>query len=163
MHPTLMLRKQIVGQPTAIKDAHTNVQWLDLSSLVSVELSSEDARYPFDPVLEEGRDRGWRAAGPGRQTIRLVFDKPQAIRRIRVRFTDRDHERSQEFVLRYGDGTGSLKDIVRQQWSFSPGGSMEEVEDYTVDLAGVTVIEMEIDPDRGRNTLPATLGEFLIC
>jgi hypothetical protein len=158
-----MLRKQIVGQPTAIKDAHTDVRWLDLSSLVSVELSSEDPRYPFDPVLEEGGDRGWRAAEPGKQTIRLVFDKPQAIRRIRVRFTDRDHERSQEFVLRYGNGAGELKDIVRQQWSFSPGGSTEEVEDYTVDLAGVKVVEMEIDPDRGRNASPASLAELLIC
>ena len=157
-----MLRKQIVGQPTAIEDAHTDIAWLHLSEIATVELTSEDPRYPFDPVLEEGADRGWRAAAPGKQTVRLRFDQPQPIARIRVRFTDRDHERSQEFVLRYGDAKGTMRDIVRQQWSFSPGGSTEEVEDYTVDLPAVSVLELEIDPDRGRNTLPATLAELLI-
>jgi hypothetical protein len=157
-----VLRKQIIGQPTAIRDAHTDIPWLRLSEIASVELTSEDPRYPFDPVLEEGGDRGWRAAEPGKQTVRLRFDQPQPIVRIRVRFVDRDHERSQEFVLRYGDASGSLRDIVRQQWSFSPGGSTEEVEDYTVDLPAVSVLELEIDPDRGRNTLPATLAELLI-
>ena len=157
-----MLRKQIIGQPTAIEDAHTDIPWLKLADLVSVELSSEDPRYPFDPVLEEGGDRGWRAAAPGKQTIRLRFDKPQPVHRIRVRFTDREHERSQEFVIRYSDSGTTPRDIVRQQWSFSPGGSTEEVEDYTVDLPAVSVLEIEIDPDRGRNTLPATLAELLI-
>ncbi len=161
-----MLRKQIIGEPTAIQDAHTDIPWLKLADLVSVELSSEDPRHPFDPVLEEGGDRGWRAAVPGKQTIRLRFDKPQPIHRIRVRFTDREHERSQEFVIRYSDSAGAaqrtLKDIVRQQWTFSPGGSTEEVEDYTVDLPAVSLLEVEIDPDRGRNALPATLAELLI-
>ena len=158
-----MLRKQIVGRPTDVKDAHTDVEWLDLASLVAVELSSEDPKFPFDPVLTEGGDRGWRAAEPGKQTVRLVFDEPQRVKRIRVRFTDRDHERSHEFVLRYGDGSAPMREIVRQQWSFSPGGSTEEVEDYTVELNRVKLIELEIDPDRGRNTLPATLAELLIC
>jgi hypothetical protein len=158
-----MLRKQIVGQATVVEDAHTHVKWLDLAELVRVELTSEDPRHPFDPVFEEGGDHGWRAGGPGKQTIRLLFDDPQTIRRIRLRFCDREQERSQEFVLRYGDQSGSSREIVRQQWSFSPGGSTEEVEDYTVDLVGVTMLELEIDPDRGKNTLPATLAELLIC
>ena len=130
--------------------------------MATVELTSEDPRYPFDPVLEEGGDRGWKAAEPGKQTVRLRFDQPQPVRRIRVRFVDRDHERSQEFVLRYGDAAGVLRDIVRQQWTFSPGGSTEEVEDYTVNLPAVSFLELEIDADRGRDTLPATLAELLI-
>jgi len=158
-----MLRKQIVDQPTAIADAHTNMPWLDLAELASVELTSEDPRHPFQAVFEEGGAHGWRAAAPGRQTVRLRFDAPQDIHRIRLRFCDREQERTQEFVLRYSREDGQSRDIVRQQWSFSPGGSTEEVEDYTVDLKGVTQLELEIDPDRGKNTLPATLGELLIC
>ncbi len=157
-----MLRKQIIGQPTSIQEAHTDIRWLPVAELASVELSSEDPRHPFDPVLEEGGDRGWRAADPGRQTVRLRFDKPQPIGRIRVRFTDREHERQQEFVIRYSDGSEAMREIARQQWSFSPGGSTEEVEDYTVNLPAVSVLEIEIDPDRGRNTFPATLAELLI-
>jgi hypothetical protein len=156
------MRKQIVGEPTPIKEAQAAVPWLDLAKIASVELSSEDPKFPFEPVLEEGGDRGWRAAGPGRQTIRLRFDEPQRITRVRLRFVDREHERSQEFVLRYLDADGRARDIVRQQWTFSPGGSMEEVEDYTVDLKGVSGIELELDADRGRDTLPATLAELRI-
>jgi hypothetical protein len=156
------MRKQIVGEPTPIEEAQTSIPWLDLAKIASVELSSEDPRFPFEPVLEKGGDRGWRAAAPGPQTIRLRFDEPQRITRVRLRFADREHERSQEFVLRYLDADGTARDIVRQQWTFSPGGSVEEVEDYTVDLNGVSGIEIELDADRGRNTLPATLAELRI-
>jgi hypothetical protein len=67
-----MLRKQIIGEPTRIDDAHTDVHWLDLAKLASVELTSEDPRHPFDPVFKEGGDQSWRASGPGKQTIRLL-------------------------------------------------------------------------------------------
>jgi hypothetical protein len=158
------LRKQVIGEPTPVKGAHTDVPWLDLGSIAAVELSSEDPRFPFDPVLEEGGDRGWRAAQPGRQTIRLRFDQPQSIHRVRLRFVDREHERNQEFVLRYIPvGEGGAREIVRQQWNFSPGGSTEEVEDYTLNLDRVAGLELEIDPDRGRNTLPATLAELMLA
>jgi hypothetical protein len=156
------MRKQIVGEPTAIEEAQTSIPWLDLAKIASVELSSEDPRFPFESVLEGGGNRGWRAAEPGRQTLRLRFDEPQRITRVSLRFADREHERSQEFVLRYLDADGTARDIVRQQWTFSPGGSVEEVEDYTVDLNGVAGIELELDADRGRNTLPATLAELRI-
>jgi hypothetical protein len=40
---------------------------------------------------------------------------------------------------------------VRQQWSFSPHGSTEEIEDYTVNLSGITTLEVRIDPDRSHD------------
>ena len=43
-------------------------------------------------------------------------------------------------------GSGSeLKEVVRQQWSFSPQGSTEEIEDYPVNLSGITTLELRID------------------
>lgn len=157
------MRKQIIGETAALTDAEASPQWLDLQAIASGQLTSEDPAFPFEAALEAG-GRGWRAAAPGPQTIQLRFDQPQRIRRVRLRFSDRDHERQQEFVLRYtGENAVKPKEIVRQQWTFSPGGSNEEVEDYTVDLAGVTSIELEIDPDRGRGTLPATLAELMMA
>ena len=38
-------------------------------------------------------------------------------------------------------------EIVRQQWHFSPGGSTFETEDYQVDLPGLSVLELSLDPD----------------
>jgi hypothetical protein len=41
--------------------------------------------------------------------------------------------------------------VMRQQWTFSPQGTVEELEDYAVDLHGVTVVELRIDPDRSHD------------
>jgi hypothetical protein len=47
--------------------------WLKLDELAEVEISSEDARHPIESALLAGAGSGWRAAVPGKQTIRLLF------------------------------------------------------------------------------------------
>src|SRR6266849_6204256 len=69
---------------------------------------------------------------------------------LRLHFVDRAAERSQEFAVFAGAGS-ELKEIVRQQWTFSPYGSTEEIEDYTVNLSGITTLELRIDPDRSHD------------
>jgi hypothetical protein len=44
--------------------------------------------------------RGWRAADPGTQTIRLIFDAPQRLTRISLVFEETAIKRTHEFVLR---------------------------------------------------------------
>lgn len=142
------MRKSVIT-PTAGSTASTREEWLDLEKIAQVEISSEDVSMPIEHAL--GKEAtGWKAAGTGPQVIRLQFDVPQAIRRIRLHFVDRTVERSQEFALLAGSGA-ELREVVRQQWSFSPQGSTEEVEDYTVELDGVTTIVLKIDPDRSHD------------
>lgn len=86
----------------------------------------------------------------GPQIVRLLFDAPLAIRRIQLHFVDKVSERSQEFAVFAGE-VGELGEVVRQQWNFSPHGTTEESEDYTVDLRDVTVLELRIDPDRSHD------------
>ena len=93
-----------------------------------------------------GNTRGWRAAEPGSQTIRLVFDQPQRLKRISLIFEEKGSERTQEFVLRWSSDGNSFREIVRQQWNFSPPETMREVEEYQVDLTGVAVLELTIIP-----------------
>jgi hypothetical protein len=102
--------------------------------------------------------RGWRAADSGAQTIRLIFDEPQRLARIALVFEDTDTERTQEFVLRWSPDSGrSFREIVRQQWNFGPPNTVREVEDYRVDLSGVTVLELVMVPDINRGTARAPL------
>lgn len=124
--------------------------WLDLERIASVEISSEDTNFPIEHALKEVGAGGWRAAAPGPQRIRLIFDEPQTIRRIQLRFVERERERSQEFWLLALVGD-ELRDVVRQQWNFSPQGTTEELEDYTVELSGVDALELRIDPDRSHD------------
>src|SRR2546429_4636156 len=74
--------------------------WLDLDGAAVVEVTSEEKDYPVESALVSGEMRGWRAASPGTQTIRLLFDQPQRLRRISLVFEETETERTQEFVLR---------------------------------------------------------------
>jgi hypothetical protein len=111
------------------------------------------------------RGEGWldveRAAVPGSQTIRLIFDQPQRLKRISLVFEERETARTQEFVLRWSNDEGSsIREIVRQQWNFSPPGSVREVEEYQVDLPGVGVLELIINPNIGGGPARDSLKNF---
>jgi hypothetical protein len=105
-----------------------------------------------------GETRGWRAAIPGTQTIRLVFEHPQRLTRISLVFEEEQTTRTQEFVLRWSsDGGRSFPDIVRQQWNFSPPETIREVEEYQVELSNLTVLELIVVPDTSGGTARASL------
>lgn len=132
--------------------------WLDVSKVAQVELTSEDPRHPIESALLSGTHVGWRAAESGPQTIRLLFDKPQGVRRIRLEFEEIETARMQEFVLRWSGEVGKpQREIVRQQWNFSPPGTVHETEDYKVHLSDVTVLELEIVPDKSGGEARASL------
>lgn len=160
------MRKQVVGQDR-VKPSHKTPPegWLDLDALAGVEITSEDPSFPIENALTLGDNSsaGWRAGATGLQTISIKFDQPQSIHRIYLRFIETKDERSQEFLLSYTLQGNTRREIVRQQWTFSPGGSSEEIENYLVDLEGVITVELTIDADRGRNLTPATLAELRIA
>jgi hypothetical protein len=157
------MRKSILSQPAADAAVSSAGEWLDLQELASVEISSEDAQHPFENALPGGKSGGWRAAVPGPQVIRLTFDHPQPIRRIRLEFREENRERSQEFALFATSGADQKKEVVRQQWTFSPGGSAVEVEDYSVNLPAVASLELKIDPGRHDHQAIATLESISIA
>jgi hypothetical protein len=157
------MRKRII--PPVQKDTPPpGEDWLDLELLAQVEITSEDATRPIESALLPGRGSGWRAAGPGEQTIRLLFAHPQRLRRIWLQFVEPVTERTQEFVLRWSpDGGQSFREIVRQQWNFNPQGATCETEDHRVDLSGVTVLELSIIPDISRRDARASLGQLRLA
>src|SRR5919197_1037563 len=63
--------------------------WIDLERVTRVELTSEDAAHPIEAALVPGSETGWRAAVPGDQTIRIIFDQPLRLRRVLLRFVER--------------------------------------------------------------------------
>jgi F5/8 type C domain len=138
-------------------------QWLNLEELASVEVSSEDPSYPFEDALHGAVRGGWKAAAPGPQAIRLTFDQPQSIRRIRLEFREDGPERVQEFALYAMTANQARKEVLRQQWTFSPGGSTQEIEDYPVELADVTAIELQIDPGRHDKQKIASLQSIALA
>jgi hypothetical protein len=132
--------------------------WLDLDSMATVEVTSEGEGHPIEAALLPHKDGGWSAASAGTQTIRLLFDKPQKLRRIRLVFEETKVQRTQEFVLRWAaNGGDAYRDIVRQQWNFSPPDTVRETEDHSVELANVKALELVIVPDISGGEARASL------
>jgi hypothetical protein len=157
------MRKRIINQEP-LNLAPVDHGWLDLQSLAQVELTSEDASNPIEAALVPGAGLGWRAAQAGEQTICLLFDELQRVRRIQLLFHEDQHARTQEFMLRWSpDGGQSYREIVRQQYNFSPPGATREFEDYAVDLAGVTILELRIVPDISGGDAQASVAQLRIA
>jgi len=138
--------------------------WLDLENLAQAELTSEDASHPIESALKPGVESGWRASEPGKQTVRLLFDKPLRVRRVHLAFQEDEQQRAHEFLLRWSsDGGRSYREIVRQQYNFSPPDNTREIEDYEVDLVGLTVLEISISPDISGGCARASIAELRLA
>jgi hypothetical protein len=157
------MRKRLVSRigPNRSEADHP---WLDLEKLVQVEVTSEDLSHPIEFALLPSSSDGWRAAEPGEQCIRLIFDDPQKISRILLVFEETTVARSQEFALRWSSSAkGKYREIVRQQFNFSPPGTVVEREDYHVELPNVSILELQIFPDKGNNALIAALAQLRLA
>jgi hypothetical protein len=158
------MRKRIIHPGTQGASPDDYQGWLDVEHLVQVELTSEDAEHPIESALVMNAGSGWRAQQPGEQTIRLLFDKPHRISRIQLLFQEDERERTQEFVLRWSrDGGTSCREVVRQQFNFSPPGITRELEDYVVDLDGLMMLELSIIPDISGGGTRAALTQLRLA
>jgi len=157
------MRKRLIA-PVQQHTAPPGQDWLNVEDLAEVEITSEDTAHPIECALVPGRTSGWRAAGPGKQTIRLLFDPPQRLRRIWLNFVEPRTERTQEYLLRWSaDGGKSFREIVRQQWNFSPQSATCQTEDHRVELAEVTVLELSIVPDINGGNARASLEQLRLA
>ena len=157
------MRKRIIT-PIQQETGSPDQDWLNVEGLAEVEITSEDGAHPIESALLPGRTSGWRAAVPGKQTIRLVFSHPQRLQRIWLNFVEPRTERTQEYVLRWSPDSGqSFREIVRQQWNFSPQGATSETEDHHVELPAVTVLELSIIPDTSGANAFASLAQLRLA
>lgn len=155
------MRKQVTPTLAALPPEQ---EWLNLESVASVEVTSEDSAFPVECALLRRGHGGWRAAAPGVQMIRLIFDQPQELRRICVAFEENQTPRTQEFVLRWSADQGrTFRQIVRQQWNFSSPDATREAEDYAVDLSNVTLLDLIIEPDKENGKARASLSSLLLA
>ena len=158
------MRKSIIDSVTIHPEQRSEQEWLELEQTAKVEVTSEDPNFPIESAFASGKGPGWRAAEKGKQIIRIIFDKPRPLRRIRLEFRETEVERTQEFTLRWSpEAGGPFTEIVRQQWTFSPHGSTTEVEEYQVNLDDVCVLELAVKPDLTPGNAIATLARWRVA
>lgn len=143
------MRKIMINQ-TDESISFPNLNFLDLERLAQVEFTSECREHPVESALLLAADSGsgWVAASPGEQIIRIVFDQPQTIGHIVLRFDEQHQSRTQEFALLWlADKDNAYREILRQQYHFSPPNTTSEIEHYQVNLKQLKALELRIIPD----------------
>lgn len=157
------MRKRVIGE-TPQAGVSEATDWLGPEHVAEVEVSSEDPAQPIESALVDDQGPGWRAASPGRQTIRLRFEPARRLERVRLVFVETGVARTQEYLLSWSsDGGRSYREIVRQQWNFSPQGSTSETETHRLDLAAVDVLELSITPDIAGGEAFASLAQLRVA
>lgn len=157
------MRKKIIEQEDS-KTLKRDENWIEVEHLASLEITSEDPEFPIEEAFSINGKSGWKASEAGTQLIRIIFDEPQQINRIHLLIQEEREARTQEFVLRWSPEEGqSFREIVRQQFNFSPASSTKEEENYTLELKNVKILELEIIPDVGGGNARASISRFLIA
>lgn len=59
--------------------------------------------------------------------------------------------------------TSALKQLIQQQWNFSPTGSIIQIEDYEVDLNSVRMLQLIVSPEINSGPAVATLVSWHIA
>ena len=153
-----MLRKQILEHPAATPLPAGEI---NVAAVATVLVTSETADHPIDNVFDGRRGPGgsrWVAEKPGEQTLILAFDVPQMIRKVTLEVEEPAVSRTQELALSLSkDGGQTYREVVRQEFNFSPPSTAFEREQWTVTADMVTHLRLWIKPDKGNHACKATL------
>jgi hypothetical protein len=159
-----MIRKQIIKGSLAAPVPTAGA--IDVAAVATVLVTSESPEHPVDHAFDDRRGPGgshWVAGEPGEQTLILEFDSPQAIRQIRLEVEEPEVSRTQELHLAIScDGGQTYRELLRQEYNFSPPSTTFEREDWAVSADAVTHLRLGIKPDKGGKPCRATLTSLLL-
>ena len=159
-----MLRKQIIKPQPVTPDANTGE--IDIATVATVLVTSEAPDDPIDHVFDDQRGPGgtrWIAGEPGEQSVILAFDAPQPINQILLEVEELEVPRTQELQLTLScDGGRTYRELLRQEFNFSPDGTTFEREKWTVSAQEVTHLRLVIKPDKGDKPCRATLTSLVL-
>lgn len=160
------VRKRPLGQDHAVAQAALPGE-IDLASVAVMAFSSEDPSHPVEHLMDGSHGPGaprWRSARPD-TTEQLVveFDAPQRISRLVYEVEETERERTQEIRVEVStDGGASFRQILVQEYTFSPGGATLQHEDLRFEIMGATHLRLTVVPNKnGSGT--ATLTSLRLC
>src|SRR6266496_1112806 len=128
-----MLRKQVLQYPAATEPQSGEIP---VAAVATVLVTSETVDHPIDNAFDSRRGPGgsrWVAEKPGEQTLILAFDVPQTLHKITLEVEEQAVNRTQELALAVSyDGGQTYRELVRQEFNFSPPSTTFEREEWKV-------------------------------
>src|SRR5499427_5102828 len=137
---------------------------IDIAGCATIAYSSEDPAHPVEHLLDGRSGPGatrWISARPDTtEHIVIEFDRPQTISRLVYEVEETMRERTQEMRVEVSeDGGRSYRQILVQEYNFSPGGATYQREEQRLNLSQVSRLRLTIVPNKnGSGT--ATLTTF---
>ena len=136
---------------------------IDTAGCATIAYSSEDPANPVELLFDGHSGPGatcWVSARPGAiEHIVFEFDQPQRISRLVYEVEEATRERTQEIRVEVSeDGGRTYRQILVQEYTFSPRGATYQREDQRIELHGVTHLRLTIVPNKngsGTATLTA--------
>jgi len=139
---------------------------LDVSVLATMLVTSEAPDHPIESAFDGRGGPGgtrWVAASPGPQTVVLEFDSPQDLAGVDLEVEEWDVARRQAVALSAStDGGASWRELLRQEYVFSPPGTTFERERWSIAVLGLTHLRLRIVPDVAGTPCRASLTALVL-
>jgi hypothetical protein len=136
---------------------------IDIAGCATIAYSSEHPAYPIEHMLDGRSGAGatrWISARPDTiEHIVVEFDHPQPISRLVYEVEEAMRERTQEVRVEVSeDGGRTYRQILVQEYTFSPGGATYQREDQRFNLPQASRLRLTIVPNKnGSGTATLTL------
>lgn len=154
------MRKQILTKNSVSATSPASGE-LDIPGIATALVSSEADGHPIESAYDTLRGPGgsrWAAGEVGEQTLILAFDTPQTIRKITLEVEELEVNRTQELQLAVSaDGGQTYRELLRQEYNFSPPDTSFQREHWRVDAQGTTHLRLWIKPDKSGRPFRASL------
>jgi len=136
---------------------------IDLATCATIAYSSEDPNHPIEHILDGCSGLGgtcWIAArSDTTENIVVEFDEPQSLSRLVYEVEEAVRERTQEVRVEvFEDGGRNLRQVLVQEYTFSPGGATFQHEEQRLNFPRVSHLRLTIVPNKngsGTATLTA--------
>ena len=140
-----------------IARSETATRWLELDAVADVTIVAGGRRVNRVPGV-------WSADSPGEQTVEIRFHHRTPVRRLRVVSSEGNESRTQEMTIWVSlRGGEQHREVLRQQFSFSPNGATEKVDEYALHLEDVSSIQLRIVPSIDGRPAVARVSELLVA
>jgi hypothetical protein len=135
---------------------------IDIAGCATIAYSSEDPAHPVEDLFDGRSGPGatrWMSARPDTlEQIVVEFDHPQTISRLVYEVEEAIRERTQEIRVEVSeDGGRTYRQILVQEYTFSPRGATYQREEQRFNLRQVTHLRLTIVPNKnGAGTATIT-------
>jgi hypothetical protein len=156
--PNILRKRQLTADGAASASAAGE---LDIASCATIAFTSENPVHPVEHMLDgssgSGATRWTSARADTIEQILMEFDKPQILSQLVYEVEEATRERTQEVRVEVSeDGGRTYRQILIQEYNFSPAGATFQHEQQRLNLRQVSHLRLTIVPNKNGSGI-ATL------